>query len=537
MSKNTDLANYDTILPVANLTSSNTVTVGNTTANSVLNQIVLSIANSTTTANLTASGLVVGTTVVNSSVYFSGNSTANTTGSLTTDAYSNSTITSVYGLGGANVGANVVISPTGLSVGNSTVNTAILNNQLFLSTTSGIFANGSVGTSKQILSSNGTASYWGPAPIDYNTTQSISSTQQTQARNNIQSASIDAMAYLNLAINPFHTISQQNGSTANAAVNGYVTDQNLVLVTGPTLSGQQVANPFPSYPAIPYGLKLLVTMAKVTLAAGDYILQRQYLEGQRVAKLGFGTSQAQPLLVGQLMRSNIALTGYIAIHNGASNRSYLKQFTLASNTDTWVTAIIPGDTTGTWTTDTTIGLQVDFCFAAGSTFQGTAGSWQASNLIGASDTTNLGATLNNQVICSGLMVMPAFTTTLADMPGINDLIRFQRHPDDELRACQRYFYRATQPSWKGVAITATNSARTGGPHPTRMRTIPTMTFSGSISVYDGSVTPTITATPATYCTVDTAEADMTVSGGSLTTGRVVVIYQQGAGYFDLNARM
>ena len=42
MSKNTDLANYDTVLPVANVNSSNTLTVGNV----VLTNNSITIANS-----------------------------------------------------------------------------------------------------------------------------------------------------------------------------------------------------------------------------------------------------------------------------------------------------------------------------------------------------------------------------------------------------------------------------------------------------------------------------------------------------------
>ena len=268
--------------------------------------------------------------------------------------------------------------------------------------------------------------------------QSPTATQQVQARINNNSASIDALAYLNLAINPFHTVSQQNGSSAVTGV-GYVTDMNQVSSNGPVVSVQQVANPFPSYPAIPYGLKTLVTTAKASLAAGDYIFCGQPFEGQRMAKLGFGTSQAQPVVIGQMMRSNVNLTGYVGIENNAGNRVYLKQFTLIANTDTWVPLIFPGDTAGTWASDATMWGAMRVCFGTGSTFQGTAGSWQAANLLGASDTTNLGATLNNQVIMSGLIVLPALSSSLADAPGVNDIVRFQRHPDDELRACERYF--------------------------------------------------------------------------------------------------
>ena len=64
--------------------------------------------------------------------------------------------------------------------------------------------------------------------------------------------------------------------------------------------------------------------------------------------------------------------------NSAENRSYVYEYT-QSSTNTWEkhTETLALDTSGTWLlTEADIGLRVGFCMYGGSTFQGTADSWE-----------------------------------------------------------------------------------------------------------------------------------------------------------------
>jgi hypothetical protein len=58
--------------------------------------------------------------------------------------------------------------------------------------------------------------------------------------------------------------------------------------------------------------------------------------------------------------------------------------------NTWLTRsfIVPGDTSGTWLTDTGIGINVGVTLASGTTFNGTAGSWAGSDVRSVSGATN-----------------------------------------------------------------------------------------------------------------------------------------------------
>src|SRR5687767_3066911 len=102
-----------------------TLKIGNTTVNAVANSStvvinaefpLLSVANSTATANLRPSSLNIGANVLlNTTSLFIGNSTVNV-------AANSSQVT---------IGANLNITATALSVGNSTVNTTVNSSLLF----------------------------------------------------------------------------------------------------------------------------------------------------------------------------------------------------------------------------------------------------------------------------------------------------------------------------------------------------------------------------------------------------------------------
>ena len=119
MSKNTDLAGYDTSLPVANLTATGTLSIGSNV-------------------------------IVNTSTVFVGNSTVNT----------------IHNSSSIAVGANIIVNTTIVFIGNSTVSLSANSSTLILSNTTGIYANGSLGTANQVLTSNGSSVYWSTATTD-----------------------------------------------------------------------------------------------------------------------------------------------------------------------------------------------------------------------------------------------------------------------------------------------------------------------------------------------------------------------------------
>jgi hypothetical protein len=266
--------------------------------------------------------------------------------------------------------------------------------------------------------------------------QSLTPAQLTQARANLFVPDISAMQGHSLLINGFHNVSQQYGTTATAiASSTYSTDQWQIFQTGTMASTfQQVQGPFPSQPDIPNGLKISITTAQAVLGAGDYIMLSQPLEGTNLARLNYGSANAKTVTLAWMIRPSIALTGYVSLFAGGSNRTIAQRFTAAANTDTFVYLTIPGDTAQTLLLTNALSLQVRWCFGTGATYQGTANTWSGNNVLAASDVTNLAATVGNNVVISGAVMLPGVIPISQSM-----LPLLARRYDDELRLCQRYY--------------------------------------------------------------------------------------------------
>jgi hypothetical protein len=183
-------------------------------------------------------------------------------------------------------------------------------------------------------------------------------------------------------------------------------------------------------------LRHTAQVADASIAAGDIYSIVQSIEGQMVADARFGTASAWQIVVRFGVRSSLAGTFGVRLTNSANNRSYVSTITIAGgeiNTDLVRTIVIPGDTSGTWLTDTGIGLQLAITIAAGTTFQGTAGSWQGSNITTTSGQTNFMGTgaATFELFDVGLYVDHLSTGAAPswELPA----------PDADLRACQRYY--------------------------------------------------------------------------------------------------
>ena len=116
---------------------------------------------------------------------------------------------------------------------------------------------------------------------------------------------------------------------------------------------------------------------------------RHNIEGLNVSDLGWGTANAQAVTLSFWVRSSITGTYGGSLSNSAFNRSYPFTFVINSaNTYEYKTITVAGDTSGTWLTDTGIGIRLCISLGAGSTLQGTAGAWGAAAYTSATGATN-----------------------------------------------------------------------------------------------------------------------------------------------------
>jgi hypothetical protein len=245
--------------------------------------------------------------------------------------------------------------------------------------------------------------------------------------------------YRNRIINPGMQISQERGTALVdvTTFSTYTVDQwqaSLSTTPGGTLRAQQIASATPG--GSPFRLRLTAQAADASIAAGDVYQMQQLIEGQMVADARFGTASARQIVLRFGVRSSLAGTFGVSLRNSAANRSYVTTITIAGgeiNTDLVRTIVIPGDTSGTWLTDTGIGLALAITLSAGTTWHATAGSWQAGAFFTTSGQTNF-------------MGTGSATFDIFDVGLYVDALAIGAAPswelpawDADLRACQRYY--------------------------------------------------------------------------------------------------
>jgi hypothetical protein len=306
--------------------------------------------------------------------------------------------------------------------------------------------------------------------VRYDTAQTLTSetppygttvTQRAQARSNIYAAPLDSLSFSGMQINGSGDVSQERGNVNFTAAAGtyyhiqdgwkfYYVSAPLSIVFYPQY---QISGNMP--PGLPNCVLISPVTGKASLAATDQIVIDHMIEGYRVARLAWGTTNAQPLSIGFWVWSAIPGTMAVSVINGtAFNRSYISNVVINAAT-TWEFKIltIPGDTVGTWTKDNTLGLFIRFCFGVGSssTIQGPAGSWQGTAYSGSAATTNFMATTGNSCGITGLIVLPGI-----ELPSQARSALIMRPYGQELMTCKRYYEKnpdyVTAARWSGYAV-------------------------------------------------------------------------------------
>ena len=202
----------------------------------------------------------------------------------------------------------------------------------------------------------------------------------------------------------------------------------------------------------------------------------------------------------------------------------------AANTWQFVSVVIPGDTvTFAYGTGNSYGLQVCFNLGTGTTALGTAGSWSGNNYLGAVGALSL-------VSIAGATFY--FTGVQLEVGGIATPFE-RRQFGTEFALCQRYFQNITSPAMTGVANSTTTVARMGFtlPVPTRVAAT-SITLNGTITIYDGTSTPTIAALGATYASNAAVQFDSAAfASGTTAANRPIVTLVASAFSILVNAEL
>jgi len=238
-----------------------------------------------------------------------------------------------------------------------------------------------------------------------------------------------ALSNRNLIINGAMEVSQRGTSFTSTANAAYTLDRFTWYDTGAGVVDISQATDTPNG-NFKNSLKVDVTTADSSLAAGDLYAIIQNIEGTVSSQLGWGTSDAKNVIVSFWIKSPKTGTHSVAVQNSAQNRSRSEEFTVsAANTWEYKSVSFIGDTSGTWLTTTGVGVRIAFPLAAGSTFTQAAGSWGTGNIYASTNQVNCMDDAANNFFITGIQLETGGASTPFE----------HRSYADELARCQRYY--------------------------------------------------------------------------------------------------
>jgi hypothetical protein len=283
--------------------------------------------------------------------------------------------------------------------------------------------------------------------------------------------SISNMAGRNRIINGDMRIAQR-GTTATLTGTGYFTI-DMCRLSGNTGVVSSIAPVTAQSTDAPAGFTNSFlwtnTNAVLPLTGTEWVNIEQRIEGNNIADLSWGTASAKTVTLSFWVRSSLTGNFGGSFLNAANNRSYPFTYSISSsNTWEYKTVTVEGDTTGTWLTDTGIGLRLHFSLGMAPAKMGAAGSWISGRFEGATGQVQLVETAGATWQITGVQLEAGSVAT-----------PFERRPfGTELALCQRYFvsYGGSGSLFEfyGVGFAATTTSATILiNHPVELRATPT----------------------------------------------------------------
>ena len=283
----------------------------------------------------------------------------------------------------------------------------------------------------------------------------------------------------NLIINGAMNVAQRGTSlTGQGASSIFLLDRFRMNTNGASAGRYTITQTADGPSGLANCLKLDVTTADTSIAAGERLFIEHPFEGQNLQSIAKGTSDAQSLTLSFYVKGNAAATYVAGFYDIDNNRQVSKQFAV---TTSWnrITLTFPPDTAGALDDDNASSLQLRFYLHAGSNYtSGTISeTWIAADgtkSVG-SGTTSIFDSTNRTFFITGVQLETGETATPFE------------HEDfgTTLEKCKRYCYVAPQ----HLGYTVGTPYATVTPSGTiqlspNMRTAPTVT--GTYSVQSGN---------------------------------------------------
>ena len=283
----------------------------------------------------------------------------------------------------------------------------------------------------------------------------------------------------NLIINGAMQVAQRGTSlTGQGASSIFLLDRFRMNTNGASAGRYTITQTADGPSGLANCLKLDVTTADTSIAAGERLFIEHPFEGQNLQSIAKGTSDAQSLTLSFYVKGNAAATYVAGFYDNDNNRQVSKQFAV---TTSWnrITLTFPPDTAGVLGDDNALSMQLRFYLHAGSNYtSGTISeTWIAADgtkSVG-SGTTSIFDSTNRTFFITGVQLEIGETATPFEHEDIGTT----------LEKCQRYYVKllsdtAYDTYGPGIAYVTTQfyaTLRT----PTRLRGNPTIGSSGNFA--------------------------------------------------------
>ena len=286
----------------------------------------------------------------------------------------------------------------------------------------------------------------------------------------------------NLLINGAMQVQQRGDQTGLTDAYTGVDRFKFLSNGGSVVTGKQggagvstIANGFPK------SLHIQVTTADTSLAAGDYALVRQLIEGRNIQHLKYGTSSAETVTLSFWVKSPKTGVHWVEMFTFDSSKFNSASYTVNS-ANTWEkkTVSFVGETTAAIADDNTTGILVQWWLVAGSTYSGgthPGNVWHTTHANRVPGQVNVMDSTSNNFYLTGTQLEIGSSATNFEH------LQFT----EDLQNCMRYYYQSNYGAQftTGDLYFGRNGYVMYISFPTNMRANPSVTTCTDVSLPSG----------------------------------------------------
>ena len=237
----------------------------------------------------------------------------------------------------------------------------------------------------------------------------------------------------NIVINGAMQVAQRSASvTGVGSDSGYFTLDRMQILAAATAGRATMTQTADGPSGFANCLKLDCTTADTSIAAGEYIIINYRIEGQDLQQIKKGTSDAESITISFYVKGNANATYMLEVSDTDNSRVNQNQFAVTTDWNRIEITLAP-DTTGAFTDDNGLSMEIKFWLHSGSTFNSgtyTANTWASqTNANRAVGITSFFDSTDREFFITGLQLEVGSVATPFE----------NRSFGEELALCQRYF--------------------------------------------------------------------------------------------------